>query len=169
MQQGNKLYLGKARYVKDGISISEEFMKIASDDEETAKLLCRQGRYNQSAYYFIQSMEKYIKYYISKKVDISNPFFANKVRETGHSLDLSVDFLIEIMAGNNDTMRKQISEQLKNKILRGIRFSGIYNAVRYPFYNNGTYKILEMSYEDCETIKSIYSVLKRTLSDLDRI
>lgn len=166
MQKSDKIYLGKARYVKDGINISEEFKQIALDDEETAKLLYKQGRYNQSVYYFIQSMEKYIKYYISKKVDISNPFFANKVRETGHSLDLSVDFLIEIIAGNNDIMREQISEQLKNKILRGIRFSGIYNAVRYPFYNNGTYKILEMSYEDCVTIESIYDVLKRTLRDL---
>lgn len=42
------VYLGKLRYVNNGIDMSTEFETIARQDEKTADLLCKQGLYNQS-------------------------------------------------------------------------------------------------------------------------
>ena len=82
------VYLGKLRYVNNGIDMSTEFETIARQDEKTADLLCKQGLYNQSMYYYIQSMEKFIKSYICKKIDITNDYYANRLRQLGHSLEI---------------------------------------------------------------------------------
>ena len=46
---------------------------------------------------YVQAMEKKIKGYICGKVDALNPYFAEKLRDIGHSLDKSIEFLIEMI------------------------------------------------------------------------
>lgn len=167
MKNVKKIYLGKTRYIKDGIKMSEEFMKISCDDEKTAELLCKNGYYNQAVYYYIQSMEKYIKCYICKKVDVSKGYFATTLRELGHSLDKSVDFFIEVMAGNDITLKQQIRKQLKENIFEGIIFSNVYNSTRYPYYKEeGVYRIIDMSENDCKFLQEKYCALKKYLKEL---
>ena len=166
-----KMYLGKAIYINNGIDIANIFFNISQEDEKTSEVLCEKGYYNQSVYFCIQSMEKYIKFFICKKVDISNKYFADKIRETRHSIDILIDFLIEIVAGNDNLLREQISNQIKNQILHGVKLSRLYNAVRYPFYNeyNKSYKFLKMSLTDCKEIHKMFESLKKMLQDLGRI
>ena len=167
----DKRVFGKYTYINTGIDMANVFLKISEDDEKVANVLCENGNYNEATYFYIQSMEKYVKYFISQKVDISNKYFANKIRETGHSIDKSIGFLIEIVAGNDDLLREQISNQIKYQILKGVKLSVLYNAVRYPFYNEykGNYKILSMSISDCLDIKNMFKGLKNMLQDLGRI
>ena len=162
-----KIYLGKPHYVNNGYDMSEEFGMIAKQDEEVAGLLCRQGFYNQSVYYYIQSMEKFIKSFICQKIDVTKNYYANKLRQLGHSLDAAIDFFIEIVSGNDNNLRIQVSEQLKNGVLKGIRFSAIHNASRYPYYNNGSYRITEMSKNDCVQLKDIYDMLKTYINSIN--
>lgn len=85
----------------------------------------------------------------------------------GHSLDDAIDFFIEIVSGSNEILKMQITEQLKNGVLKGIRFSNMYNAVRYPFYKNHNYKVTEMSKNDCEQMIDIYSLLKKYIDSIN--
>lgn len=166
MYQNKKSYLGEIYRINDGISMSEEFLRISMEDEKAAEILYRNGNYNQSVYYYIQSMEKYIKCYICKKIDVTNTYFANELRNLGHSLDAATDFFIEILAGSNDVLREQVSEQLKQGVFKGIRFSAVHNAVRYPFYRNESYSVTKMSKKDCETVSEIYSSLKKYMGQM---
>lgn len=170
MQQ-EKLYLGKLKYINSGIDIADVFLQISKEDEEVAQNLYNIRHYNQAVYFLLQSMEKYVKYVICKKIDITNPYFANKIRETGHSIDASIDFLVEIIAGNDKNLKEQIGIQIRHTICRDIRFSMIHNAVRYPIYSSyhESYKTLLMSSEDYSELYRIYNVLKKSLKDFDRI
>lgn len=162
-----KCTLGKCRYINNGIDMSGEYLKIAQDDEKAARLLYQQNLYNQAVYFYIQSMEKYIKSAICRKIDVTNDYYANKLRVLGHSLDDAIDFFIEIVSGNNEILKMQITEQLKNSVLRGIRFSTIYNAVRYPFYKSHNYKLTEMSENDCEQMREICNLLKNYIDSVN--
>ncbi|MEY8334903.1 hypothetical protein AALB53_17635 [Lachnospiraceae bacterium 47-T17] len=161
------VYLGKFHDVNNGIDMSIEFETIAKQDEKTADILCKQGLYNQSAYYYIQSMEKFIKSYICKKIDITNAYYANRLRQLGHSLDDAIDFFIEIISGNDSNLRIQVSEQLKRGVLKGIRFSTIHNVCRYPVYKNGSYRIIEMKKHDCTLLREIYDMLKTYINSIN--
>ncbi len=158
---------GKRYYLSVSIEISEQFEKIAVNDEKSADILCVNGLYNQSAYFYIQAMEKYIKSYISRKIDITHEFYADKFREMGHSLDKSVEFFIEIMTGNNPVLRSQMEYQMKEIIFKNVRFSQLHNNLRYPFYlkNKSDYGIDEMNSADCEELKSMCRNLKKYLND----
>ena len=162
-----QMYLGKAHYVDNGIDMSNEFEVIARQDEKTAELLHEQGFYNQSVYYYMQSMEKYIKSFICKKIDITNDYYANRLRQLGHSLDASIDFFIEIVSGNDVNLRIQVSNQLKNDVLKGIHFSTIHNLTRYPSYKNGSYRIIDMSRNDCIQLRNIYDMLKIYINSIN--
>ncbi len=161
-----KLYLGKSYYINNGIDMSDEYFNISQSDERAASLLCQQELYNQSVYLYIQSMEKYVKSAICKKIDVINDYYAKKLRLMGHSLDDTIDFFIEIVSGNNEILKMQITEQIKNGVLKGIRFSAMYNAVRYPFYKNQNYKMIEMSKNDCEQLKGINDLLKNYIDSI---
>lgn len=101
MRESKQVYLGTTYRILDGICMAEEFMKLAIEDEESALILCNSAHYNQSVYYYIQFMEKYVKSYICKRIDVTNQYFAERLRNLGHSLDIATDFLIEIIAGND--------------------------------------------------------------------
>lgn len=100
-----RLYLGKTRYISNGIDMSDEYLNISQKDEKAAGLLYRQGLYNQAFYFYIQSMEKYIKSAICRKIDVTNDYYANKLRMMGHSLDDAIDFFIEIVSGSNEILK----------------------------------------------------------------
>lgn len=163
----NYIRLGKRHYLTASIEMAEKFEKTAVNDEKSADILYANALYNQSAYFYIQAMEKYIKSYISRKIDITNQFYADKFREMGHSLDKSVEFFIEIMTGNNPVLRSQMDIQIKEIILKNLRFSQLHNNLRYPFYLNKEtkYGIDEMSRADCDELKSMCRNLKKYLSD----
>ncbi|HHD2753883.1 TPA: HEPN domain-containing protein [Clostridium perfringens] len=169
--QGKRKVFGKATYVNEGVNMANVFLEISQEDERAANILFENKQYNQAVYFCIQAMEKYVKFFICQKVDISNKYFANKIRETGHSIDNSIDFLIEIVAGNDKLLREQISNQIRNQIFQGEKLSRLYNAVRYPFYyeKSESYKIVNMSKRDCEEIFDMLKALKRMLQDLNRI
>lgn len=163
----NSVYLGESRYINDGIDMAAEFEMIAKQDEKAAILLSNHGLYNQSVYYYIQSMEKFIKSNICKKLDITNDYYANRLRDLGHSLDAALDFFIEIVSGNDNNFRIQINEQLKNNVLKGIHFSVIHNSSRYPSYKNGRYRITEMTRHDCIQLQNIFDMLKVYINSIN--
>lgn len=164
-----QIHLGQQLIFKNGNEMAEVFFSLSRKDEEAAQILFRAGYYNQAIFLLIQSMEKYIKHIICKKVDISKGFFADKLRDDGHNFDKSIDFLITIMAGNQEVLAESLKKQFKEKILQGQKFFIIYNAVRYPFSNKryGTYSFVEMKRGDYEKIEEIFSVLKKSLRELE--
>ena len=84
--------IGKRQYIKDNMEVADTYLRIAQKDEEAAIELEKQKLYNQSAYFYIQAMEKQVKNHIARKVDITNEYFANKLSKTmGHSLDESLE------------------------------------------------------------------------------
>ena len=91
-----QIYLGRNRYINNGIDMSDEFLIISKNDEKATQILCQQGLYNQAAYFYIQSMEKYIKSFICKKIDVTNDYYANRLRTLGHSLDTVIVFLLKL-------------------------------------------------------------------------
>lgn len=165
------MLFGRRKYINDSADMADIFYKISKQDNNTAEYLFAQKYYNQTTYFLIQSCEKYIKYLICQKVNTSHKYFAQKLRDIGHSFDASIDFLIEIKAGNDTLLKQQIDYQIKQTILQNTRFTGIYNAVRYPFYSaqHHNYSLLEMSAKDYLEIKNMLDVLKSSLRDLDKI
>lgn len=163
--------LGKKKHINDCGEMSDVYMRIAEEDEKAANILSQAGYYNQSVYYMIQSMEKYIKGLICKKVNVMNGYFETKLFKTGHSLDDSLDFLIEIMAGGDKLLEEHLKIQMKEEILENVKYSKLYNEVRYPGYkrHNQRYSILEISSKDYQEIHNTFSILKRFLDDLIRM
>lgn len=168
MQSFNKIYLGRQRTIQDAIDIADEFLRLALEDERAAEVLCKNHCYNQAAYYYIQSMEKYIKSYICRKVDVTKPSFAEMLKSIGHSLDAAIDLLIEILSGNDEMLKGQIQCQIKENILKNIRFSVLYNAIRYPYYRRykDAYSITDMTHRDCKILIEIYDGLKNYMKEL---
>lgn len=165
-------YLGKANYINTAADMGEEYYSLAQSDEEAARVLKQNKLYNQACYYYIQAMEKYIKAAICKKVDITKPYFANKIRELGHSLDKAVDFFLEIIVeGKDDILAEMLKNQLKNSVLQNIRFGGVHNAVRYPTYNekHKNYIVTKMSKADTVMLENMVTVLKKYIEDTDII
>ena len=108
--------------------IKERYITLGKNNEKAAKVLEQQGLYNEAVFMYIQAMEKKIKGYICGKINSENPYFARKIREMGHSLDSSVDFLIEILSGNDENLKAQLSKLLRDA----------YSArTAHPFQRNG--------------------------------
>ena len=170
MQQG-KMYLGKSEYINNGTDMADTFLHISEEDEKVSKDLYNMKYYNQAVYFLLQSMEKYVKHVICKKIDATKPYFAEKIRETGHSIDKSLNFLIEIIVGNDKNLKEQIELQIRHTICRGLKFTVIHNAVRYPTYSEkkNNYKTLSMNAQDYDELYKIYNALKKFLKDFDRI
>lgn len=165
----NKRRIGKIRYVKDATEIDYEYNFYALNDEKSAKLLFDNGFYNQAAYYYIQAMEKIVKAAISAKVDVTNIYYATKLKAIGHSLDLAIDFFLELLVyGKDDMLTKQLENQLKTVVFKNIRFGSLHNNIRYPVYNERwhSYGILEISKEDCEELGHILQVLKEYMKQI---
>ena len=167
----HNIYVGKKKYLDDESQIGAEYLAISKADEEAAKILCQKGLYSQSVYSYIQSMEKYIKYFICEEIYANKQYFAQELRNIGHSLDKATDLLIKIKSKGDERMNGLLTDQIKNKIFRGIKFSAVYNSSRYPFYNmkSKNYSITVISQEDCKLMEDIYCALKKYLKQLIRI
>ena len=141
----------------------------ALNDEKSANLLFDKGFYNQAAYFYIQAMEKIVKAAISAKVDVTNVYYASKLKAIGHSLDLAIDFFLELLVyGKDDMLAKQLEHQLKVVVFKNIRFGSLHNNIRYPIYNERwySYGILEVSKENCKELKHIIQVLKEYIKQI---
>lgn len=162
------VYLGNIITTSDNNDIATEYLMMAQTDERTADLLYRNHLSNQSVYFYIQAMEKYLKHYICKKINVLNTYFAEELRSVGHSLDAAVDFYINIMSGNNEALRCQLMTQIKNNIFGNIKFSVVYNATRYPYYSNRTssYRITRMTDDDCQILHKMCQQLKDFLEQM---
>lgn len=165
-----KKYIGKREFVS-GTDMGETYASLAAADEKAALCLEREKLYNEAVYMHIQSMEKKIKGYLCRKIDASNPYFSQKLRDIGHSLDESIDFLIEILAGNDDLLKEQLSHQLKTNVFGDIRFSRLYNECRYPHYNyqKNDFSVLRINKEDCQKISGMNSALDHFIASFDRL
>lgn len=164
--------IGKRQYIKDNIEVADTYLRIAQKDEKAAIELEKQKLYNQSAYFYIQAMEKQVKNHIARKVDITNEYFANKLSKTmGHSLDESLELLLRIYSGNNEILFQQMQEQLLHQILKDVNFQFLHNSVRYPIYKYKfkDYDFNELTIEDCYKLKEMLVLLKKYLKDLDRV
>lgn len=166
MYKTKRTILGTQYVVCNGLDMADEFLKLSKEDEHAGIVLYEQGLYNQSAYFYIQAMEKYIKGVICKRVDINNDFYSSKFREIGHSLDSSIEFFILILTGNNELLKNHLEKQIKENIFCNIKFSGLYNAIRYPFYKNNIYRITKLSKEDCYKLYKIHCLLKKYIDEL---
>lgn len=155
----------------NSIEMSDEYLKIAASDLSAAEILNSNRLYNQAVYMYIQSMEKKIKSYICRKINVALPFYADKLREIGHSLDKSIIFLIEILSSDNNNLKAQLEQQLLEGVFENIRFLGLYNNCRYPRYSNkfSDYAVLKLSEKDCGRMKKIAEKLDRFLADLYKI
>ena len=110
---------GKRKIISNPIDIAEEYRKLAQDDLRAATTLEKNGLYNQAGYYYFQSMEKKIKYHVAKKINIIHDFYAEEIRRTiGHSLNKSVDLLLEIYSGKDQIKRDQLKSMLDNYVFR---------------------------------------------------
>ena len=166
-----KKFVGNRKYL-DTTEMKAEYLSLRDSNLQAAKILEKQGLYKEAIYMYIQAMEKEIKGHICGKVDSANPYFSEKLRaEVGHSLDKSIDFLIEILAGNDSTLKDQLIDQIKIHVLENINFSRLHNDCRYPAYNlsQKQYFILCIDKHDCERISHIYQKLTQFICDFDRI
>ena len=163
-------YVGYLKYV-DAIELKAEYMVLGNKNENAALLLENQGLYNEAVYMYIQSMEKKIKGYICWKINSATPYFADKLKEVGHSLHKSIDFLIEILAGNDNILKIQLTEQIKSGVFQNINFSQLHNNCRYPKYNyhKKDYSVLYITKEDCSRIAKINNKLNTFINNFDRL
>ena len=88
-----------------------------------------------------------------------------------HSLDDAVEFLLQLISGNDEIMYQQIRKQIVEGVLREIRFSSVHNNVRYPYFNEHKkeYVYLNITYDDCIEIQKMEKNLKVFLEALNRI
>lgn len=164
-------FVGEKVPLKDSLEVSYEYKKIAEDNLKAAQLLMKNGLYNDAYYCFIQSMEKSIKGRICEIIDVANPYYADQMRDIGHSLDNAVCFLLRLIAGNNEVMFEHIKKLMVEDVLKGIHFSAVHNNVRYPYYSQykKKHEYLVMSYSDCVEIEKMEKNLKIFLAELYRI
>src|SRR3712207_3494375 len=160
--------IGTKNNLKTSIEVAESYSKLAYSNKKAGNLLFENKLYNEASYNYIQCIEKMIKEEICKKVNSTNPYFSEKLRQIGHSLDDSISFLIEILSGNNIVMREQIKIQLISGVLKNIRFGSVHNDLRYPKFNKKTekYSIVQATKNDCEILKKIINSLEDYLREL---
>lgn len=155
--------------LKSGITdISSEYLLLAQEDEEVGRLLLRSGRYRHAAYFFIQAMEKLVRYKIFQLVNANNEFFRKQTRT--HNLDELLDFLVDIL-GKTPLIKEQVKGQLENFVLEGVRFGKLHNDLRYPFYVEKTsnFALVAVGQHDAEFCCERLERLKSFLKDIDRL
>ena len=117
------MYLGNRKFLKDSLEVAHEYLKAAMQDEKSAVILESRELYNQSAYFYVQAMEKQIKAKIAQIVDVTNAYYKEMVKKTiGHSLDKSIEILVQIYGKGNTMVEERLREQLLIKVLKDIKF-----------------------------------------------
>ncbi|BAY68060.1 hypothetical protein ACN23B_12250 [Anabaena sp. FACHB-709] len=149
------------------VNVSQEYEKLAREDEKVGLLLQEQGEHRHSIYFLIQAMEKYVRAKIFTFVDAKNPYF--RKRERTHSIEDALDFLIEVISGNT-VIREQVKNQLREYVVGEIKFNWLHNNLRYPFYSEryNSYSSFEITSHDNDVIAQKLKALKAFLADIDR-
>lgn len=160
-------HLGSRTVYRQSYDVADCYEKLAGADEACADILYQAGQYNQGAYFLLQAMEKYVKSRICRRIDVLNPYYADVLRQTGHSLEESVDLLVKIEARGDAAMEEHISRQIKEGVLQNIYMPRLYNAVRYPFYRSHHYSLLTLEKQDYDDIKQMFSLLKIFIRQLE--
>lgn len=167
------MFIGNREFLNNCNDIADKYLEIANRDEESAKILEKNGLLNQSGYFYIQAMEKQIKHHIAKKINITNEYYANKLSRTiGHSLDESLNLLLEIYNnGKDEIIFEQMQKQLFDNIFHGVKFSSLHNKTRYPTYSakHQNYTYLDLSEKDCKDLSKMLTALKNYLNELWKI
>ena len=88
----------------------------------------------------------------------------------GHSLDKSIEILVQIYGKGNAMVEERLREQLLIKVLKDIKFSALNNKTRYPDFdeNKKKYAVIEMDKIDCVELAKMLKALKQYLTDLER-
>jgi len=165
------MYLGNRKFLKDSIEVAHEYLKTAMQDEKSAVILESRELYNQAAYFYVQAMEKQIKAKIAQIVDVTNAYYKEMIKKTiGHSLDKSIEILVQIYGKGNAMVEDRLREQLITKVLKDIKFSALHNKTRYPDFdeNKKKYAVIEMCKIDCVELAKMLKGLKLYLKDLER-
>ena len=164
------MYFGKRKIISKPEDIAEEYRNLAQEDLNAAIVLERNGLYNQAGYYYFQSMEKQIKYHIAKRTNIVNDYFAESIRKTiGHSLNHSIDLLLDIYSGNDIIKRKQLKKMMDDDVFKNTDFSIMNNKFRYPSYSKHyqNYTMIKLSIDDCQRLKEMQERLNKYLIDME--
>jgi hypothetical protein len=165
------MYLGNRKFLKDSLEVAHEYLKTAMQDEKSAVILESRELYNQAAYFYVQAMEKQIKAKIAQIVDVTNAYYKEMIKKTiGHSLDKSIEILVQIYGKGNTMVEERLREQLLIKVLKDIKFSALNNKTRYPDFdeNKKKYALIEMGKIDCVELAKMLKGLKQYLKDLER-
>ena len=161
------MYLGNRKFLKDSLEVAHQYLRVADNDEKSAKTLENIGLYNQAAYFYIQAMEKQIKANIAQIVDVTNTYYKDLLRKTiGHSLDKSLDILVQIYAKGNEVIEEQLRQQLLNTVLQDIRFSALHNKIRYPDFDGKKYVMIELGKADCVELEKLLDGLKKYVKEM---
>ena len=164
------MYFGKNIVIAKPEDIADEYRKLSEEDLHSAAVLEENGLYNQAGYYYFQSMEKKIKYHIAKRTNIVNDYFAESIRKTlGHSLNHSIDLLLDIYSGNDQTKRNQLKEMMDKHVFQNTNFSILNNKFRYPSYNkyHQNYTMIKLSLDDCQKVNDRQQRLDKDLIEMD--
>lgn len=164
MKAKNKIYL------KDSIEVADLYLKIAQNDEKAAEELEKQKLYNQSAYFYLQAMEKQIKNYIARKINVTNRYYADELKKTmGHSLEDALELLLKVYCNNDQNLKMQINNQIVSQVLKRKDLKFLHNNVRYPTYKSAYkgYIFEEINVEDCQELNGMLQALKKYLQELE--
>ena len=162
------MFIGKRVEIRESTEIASVYQELSRKDRLAADCLFQQRLYNEAAYFYIQSMEKRVKEFICKKIDVSKSYYADMLRGTGHSLENSIEILITVYCGNDAVLRQQLETMLLEGVLKQTRFERLNNVLRYPNYNPGKkcYTMIEANYKDCEALKQMADQLQKMLDDI---
>lgn len=166
-----KFYLGHLKYLNNGIDVANEYENLAKSNYLAANVLYGKNLFNEAGYLYIQAMEKMVKAKVFSKIDVYNKESANIIRETSHSIDKTIEYLILIYSANDEVLREQLRNNLLNIVLKELRFNQISNRVRYPElgFKNKKYTTLILNDEDCINLKMMYKNLTRYLDDIYKL
>lgn len=159
-------WIGKNEIINDAAQVGDEFLMKANEDEQAANYLFDKKLYDQSAYFYMQAMEKYVKGYICKRINVMNEHMSSVMNDLGHSLDKAIELFIEIQSGNDEIRKRQIREMLCQRVLMDIHFSHYHNSVRYPYFSKGKCRVTRMRVNDCELMANILIQLKRYIDEM---
>lgn len=165
------MIIGKKNFYNDSLDIVEVYKQYSLNDEKSGDLLRNNGMYSEAIYMYIQSMEKYIKHQIARKINVTNPTFAQLIRNTGHSLEKSIDLLLEIYSKGDINLKNQIKEQIDKNVFKNININALQNNLRYPHYDNyhKNYFTIDVSNNECVIIKNMLTSLKKYIDGMSLI
>ena len=150
------------------VNAAKTYLELSKSDERAAILLAEHREYRQACYFLIQSMEKLLRSEIFTRINPNNPHFRDMNKS--HSVEKAADLLIEIVS-TNETVKSQVSRQLKDYVLGKTNYSYLHNNLRYPTYFNkfDSYSILSVEKSDFIALSNSLELLKKFLADLHQI